>query len=166
MHRSTIVDLRQDSAPRSPRACGKAARQLGGARSQSRAEGRKPPRIPPARVEWTAEGPFGSFGIEHLAGSDQVRERRTGQCRSRGLKLRGLITGMCEPPHPGGIVQRQCLGPLGLSVTRAAKGFCVTKLALSKNRRRAHRDLSGDGDTAVEGVRLDTPDLARDADRS
>ena len=39
---------------------------------------------------------------------------------------------MCNPPHPGGIVKRQCLEPLGLSVTRAAKGLGVTRQALSE----------------------------------
>ena len=38
---------------------------------------------------------------------------------------------MHDPPHPGGIVRRQCLEPLGLSVTRAAKGLGVTRQALS-----------------------------------
>ena len=36
-----------------------------------------------------------------------------------------------NPPHPGAIVRRQCLEPLGLSVTRAASGLGVTRLALS-----------------------------------
>lgn len=30
---------------------------------------------------------------------------------------------MKNPPHPGGIVRRQCLEPLGLLVTRAASGL-------------------------------------------
>jgi addiction module HigA family antidote len=38
---------------------------------------------------------------------------------------------MQNPPHPGGIVRRQCLEPLGLSVTRAAKGLGVTRQAFS-----------------------------------
>ena len=38
---------------------------------------------------------------------------------------------MQNPPHPGGIVRRQCLEPLGLSVTRAAAGLGVTRQALS-----------------------------------
>lgn len=38
---------------------------------------------------------------------------------------------MQNPPHPGGIVRRQCLEPLGLSVTKAAKGLGVTRQALS-----------------------------------
>ena len=39
---------------------------------------------------------------------------------------------MQNPPHPGGIVKRQCLDPLGLSVTQAAKGLGVTRQALSE----------------------------------
>ena len=39
---------------------------------------------------------------------------------------------MRSPPHPGGIVRRQCLEPLGLSVTRAAQGLGVTRQALSE----------------------------------
>ena len=38
---------------------------------------------------------------------------------------------MRNPPHPGGIVRRQCLEPLELSVTEAAKGLGVTRQALS-----------------------------------
>ena len=38
---------------------------------------------------------------------------------------------MRNPPHPGGIVRRQCLEPLGLSVTEAAKGLGITRQALS-----------------------------------
>ncbi len=38
---------------------------------------------------------------------------------------------MQNPPHPGGIVRRQCLEPLGLTVTAAAKGLGVTRQALS-----------------------------------
>jgi addiction module HigA family antidote len=38
---------------------------------------------------------------------------------------------MRNPPHPGGIVRRQCLDPLGLTVTEAAKGLGVTRQALS-----------------------------------
>src|ERR1700678_2421596 len=38
---------------------------------------------------------------------------------------------MHNPPHPGGIVRRQCLVPLRLSVTEAAKALGVTRQALS-----------------------------------
>ena len=39
---------------------------------------------------------------------------------------------MKNPPHPGGIVRRQCLEPLSLSVTRASQGLGVTRQALSE----------------------------------
>ena len=39
---------------------------------------------------------------------------------------------MQNPPHPGGIARRQCLEPLGLTVTRAAEGLGVTRQALSE----------------------------------
>ena len=40
--------------------------------------------------------------------------------------------GMHNPPHPGGIVKRQCLEPLGLTVMRAAEGLGVTRQTLSE----------------------------------
>ena len=40
-------------------------------------------------------------------------------------------SGLSNPPHPGGVVRRQCLEPLGLSVARAAQGLGVTRQALS-----------------------------------
>ena len=39
--------------------------------------------------------------------------------------------GMRNPPHPGEIVRHECLEPLGLTVTRAARGLGVTRQALS-----------------------------------
>jgi antitoxin HigA-1 len=39
---------------------------------------------------------------------------------------------MHNPPHPGGIIRDQCLEPLGLTVTAAAKGLGVTRKALSE----------------------------------
>ena len=38
---------------------------------------------------------------------------------------------MQNPLHPGGLVRRQCLEPLGLRVTKAAKGLGVTRQVLS-----------------------------------
>ncbi len=38
---------------------------------------------------------------------------------------------MHNPCHPGELVKYECLEPLGLSVTRAAKGLGVTRQALS-----------------------------------
>ena len=39
---------------------------------------------------------------------------------------------MVNPPHPGGIVKSECLEPLGLSVTKAARGLGVSRQALSE----------------------------------
>jgi len=39
---------------------------------------------------------------------------------------------MANPPHPGGIVRRQCLEPLGLTVTKAAEGLGVSRQALAE----------------------------------
>ncbi len=38
---------------------------------------------------------------------------------------------MFNPPHPGEMIREDCLKPLGLSVTDAAKGLGVTRKALS-----------------------------------
>jgi len=38
---------------------------------------------------------------------------------------------MHTPPHPGEFIRRQCLEPLGLSVTEAAKGLGVSRNTLS-----------------------------------
>jgi len=39
---------------------------------------------------------------------------------------------MHKPPHPGEIIREQCLEPLGLTITEAAKGLGVTRKALSE----------------------------------
>jgi addiction module HigA family antidote len=38
---------------------------------------------------------------------------------------------MHNPPHPGEVIKRQCLEPLGLTVTAAAKGLGVSRNTLS-----------------------------------
>ncbi|MDE0219685.1 MAG: HigA family addiction module antitoxin [Spirochaetaceae bacterium] len=38
---------------------------------------------------------------------------------------------MYDPPHPGAFIRRQCLEPLGLTVTEAAKGLAVSRNTLS-----------------------------------
>lgn len=38
---------------------------------------------------------------------------------------------MHDPPHPGELIRRQCLEPLGLTVTAAAKGLGVSRNTLS-----------------------------------
>jgi addiction module HigA family antidote len=39
---------------------------------------------------------------------------------------------MKNPPHPGRIIRQECLAPLGLTVTAAAKGLGVTRKTLSE----------------------------------
>ncbi len=39
---------------------------------------------------------------------------------------------MKNPPHPGGFVLRQCIEPLGLSITQAASALGVTRTTLSE----------------------------------
>jgi len=39
---------------------------------------------------------------------------------------------MKNPPHPGGLVLRQCIEPLGLSITQAATALGVTRTTLSE----------------------------------
>ena len=36
-----------------------------------------------------------------------------------------------NPPHPGAFIRRQCLEPLGLTVTEAAKGLAISRNTLS-----------------------------------
>ena len=38
---------------------------------------------------------------------------------------------MHNPPHPGAFIRRQCLEPLGLTVTEAAKGLAVSRNTFS-----------------------------------
>jgi antitoxin HigA-1 len=39
---------------------------------------------------------------------------------------------MHNPPHPGEIIREQCIEPLGLTITAAARGLGVTRKALSE----------------------------------
>jgi addiction module HigA family antidote len=39
---------------------------------------------------------------------------------------------MKNPPHPGSVVLSECIEPLGLTITRAAKALGVTRTRLSE----------------------------------
>jgi antitoxin HigA-1 len=39
---------------------------------------------------------------------------------------------MKNPPHPGGVVLRECIEPLGLTITQAAEALVVTRNTLSE----------------------------------
>ena len=71
---------------------------------------------------------------------------------------------MVDPPHPGGIVKRECLEALGLSVTKAAEGLGVSRQALSELVNEKVRGVGGDGDSVVEGFWVESRDLVGDAD--
>ena len=45
---------------------------------------------------------------------------------------RNLPMTMKNPPHPGGIVLRQCIEPLALTITEAAEALGVTRNTLSE----------------------------------
>src|SRR5271169_6164283 len=45
---------------------------------------------------------------------------------------RNRVMTMKNPPHPGGVVLRQCIEPLGLSITDAAAALGVTRNTLSE----------------------------------
>jgi antitoxin HigA-1 len=44
---------------------------------------------------------------------------------------KGLMP-MKNPPHPGGVVLRECIEPLGLTITEAAEALGVTRNTLSE----------------------------------
>jgi len=46
--------------------------------------------------------------------------------------MRETYMAMKNPPHPGGIVLRQCIEPLGLTITAAAAALGVTRTTLSE----------------------------------
>src|ERR1700729_3274076 len=80
---------------------------------------------------------MGGFGIGQLARRLRIRRAGRDQCRSDRLPLTAAkevrtMSRMHNPPHPGEIIRDQCLEPLGLSVTDAAKGLGVTRKALSE----------------------------------
>ena len=53
---------------------------------------------------------------------------------------------MTDPPHPGLSVRYDCLEPLGLTVTEAAKGLGVSPQTVVGHRQWPVRDLPGHGD--------------------
>ena len=56
---------------------------------------------------------------------------------------------MKNPPHPGRSIQLNCLEPLGLSVTDAAKGLGVARHSLSRVLN-GHAGISADMATRLE----------------
>ena len=72
-----------------------------------------------------------------------------------------LVMPMKNPPHPGRIVRQDCVEPLGLTITEAAKALGVTRQALNKiSHERQSWDFSGDGCEDLQGVRWGSRDVA------
>lgn len=70
---------------------------------------------------------------------------------------------MKNPPHPGGFVLRQCLEPLGLTITDAAAALGVTRTTLSELVN-GKRGISAQmGGKVVEGLRRQRRELAHSA---
>lgn len=72
---------------------------------------------------------------------------------------------MFNPPHPGEIIREDCLAPLGLPVTAAAKWLGVSRQSLSEllnGRNGVSADMA---DPAGKGRVEQGGDLARGADR-
>ena len=95
-----------------------------------------------------------------------ARGRRAWTCQGSGCtRLRRRRTmAMHNPPHPGGIVKRQCLEPLGLTVTLGCPGAGRHQAGAVRVVERTDGDLGGDGDPAIESLRLDAGGVAGDAD--
>ena len=67
---------------------------------------------------------------------------------------------MHDPPHPGAFIRRQCLEPLDLTVTEAAKGLAVSRNTLSMLLKRPPRHIPRDGHPVVGGIRRQPRKLA------
>jgi len=65
---------------------------------------------------------------------------------------------MKNPPHPGGL--RQCIEPLGLTITAAASALGVTRTTLSELCKRKARNFPGNGREAIQGFRRERRKLA------
>ena len=58
---------------------------------------------------------------------------------------------MKNPPHPGRSIKENCLDPLGLNVTEAAKVLGVARHTLSRVTEWTCGHFAGDGHSAGEG---------------
>ena len=60
---------------------------------------------------------------------------------------------MFNPPHPGEIIREDCIKPLGLTVTEAAKGLGVSRRSLSELLN-GRKDFGGHGAKARKAGEL------------
>ena len=71
---------------------------------------------------------------------------------------------MKNPPHPGRSIRENCLDPLGLSVTEAAKVLGVARHTLSRVLERTCGRFARDGDPPREGRMVQRRVLAPPSD--
>ena len=109
--------------------------------------------LPAASAQRRIQGLLGGNGSCKLAGDFPL-------CRPRRLVMsitwitteRRLTMPMKNPPHPGGFVLRQCIEPLGLSITaRRRRSRSDAHDAIGTGERKA-RHISRNGRQAVQGV--------------
>ncbi len=67
---------------------------------------------------------------------------------------------MKNPPHPGGLVLRQCIAPLGLTIAGAAAALGVTRTKLSELMNEKRGISPENGRALVQGVRRQRRKLA------
>jgi len=60
---------------------------------------------------------------------------------------------MKNPPHPGGVVLRECIEPLGVTITDAAEALGVTRNTLSELVNGKRGISPGNGRQVIEGLR-------------
>jgi hypothetical protein len=73
------------------------------------------------------------------------------------------VKAMKNPQHPGGLVLRQCIEPLGLTIADAAAALGVTRTTLFRTGQREARDFSRDGGEIVQSLRRQRGRLAKGA---
>ena len=71
--------------------------------------------------------------------------------------------GLVGARRQGGIVRRECLERLGLSVTKATEGFGGEPAGVVGTGEREVGGVGGDGDSVVEGVWVVSGDVAGSA---
>ena len=76
-------------------------------------------------------GRSGRRAISASPSKSKAPTRRTSISRTT-TSLKGGCMEMFNPPHPGEIIREDCLKPLNLSVTAAAKGLGVSRQSLSE----------------------------------
>ena len=106
---------------------------LAGSRRCPQAFGPRSARLPTSPAERRSQGVLEHLDLWKLASDISHRGRRRVRRRPDRLPLMGgLSMAMIDPPHPGRSIRENCLEPLGLSVTEAARVLGVARHTLSR----------------------------------